>query len=532
MNTHQERFFTYLIILSSLIYHAIIGLQGFDMADEGWSLTGHQQIFNDPESVEYLFLYYLTHLIGGVWNYLFGWGGIYSFRLLTSIVLTLTSLIIWRLLRPYFNSWSIVVGIWASFFCSYYGIMIFYHNYLSAFLSVCAATTLFKAVKNYDWRWMIISGIILGCNVFARLPNISLITLVFLLIPFYIYNRNINKAIFLLLSGSGGFLIGLVFIILRMLLLGHVHIYMNAINSGLSASSSADSTHNLGTMAITYLNVYKSIFTTGYHNNTHTIYLLCSLGWLWVVCSQRYNREYVYIATIAIIILHTLPIGSDFGINNMGENSLYLAVPILTGFVWKEINTISDIRLHRCGSVIAIILIAFFYIRGAKQILYQCYFDDGPRWKKTYMIDATLATTFTTERKRLLLNSLLHELSKYTKKDDYVLCFQNSPSLHFLTCTRPYLYNPWVWTYDSKNMEYQFQRAEQEHSQLPVIVRDKSIMPQWYKYDPNWNNVFAEETYLHKNKKIKLFNDFVIRHHYNLIWENEVFQILLPQQTQ
>ena len=216
----------------------------------------------------------------------------------------------------------------------------------------------------------------------------------------------------------------------------------------------------------------------------------------------------------------------------MGENSLYLAVPILTGFVWKEINTISDIRLHRCGSVIAIILIAFFYIRGAKQILYQCYFDDGPRWKKTYMIDATLATTFTTERNRLLLNSLLHELSKYTKKDDYVLCFQNSPSLHFLTCTRPYLYNPWVWTYDSKNMEYQFQRAEQEHSQLPVIVRDKSIMPQWYKYDPNWNNVFAEETYLHKNKKIKLFNDFVIRHHYNLIWENEVFQILLPQQTQ
>lgn len=529
MNTHQERFFTYLIIISSLIFHAIIGLQGFDMADEGWSLTGYQQIFNDPESIEYLFLYYLTYIIGGVWNCLFGWGGIYSFRLLTSIVLTLTSLIIWRLLRPYFNSWSIVIGIWASFFCSYYGIMVFYHNYLSAILSICAAATIFKAVKSSDWRWMIISGIILGCNVFVRLPNITLITLIFLLIPFYVYNKDIKRTIFLFLSGSGGFIIGIVLIILIMLLLGHIHIFINAFNSGLSASSSADSTHNLGTMVMTYLYVYKSIFSTGYNHNTHTIYLLSSLGWFWVVCSRRYNREYVYLATIAVIILHTLPIGSDFGIDNMGENSLYLAVPILTGFVWKEINALSNIWLHRCTVIIARIIIVVFCIRGAKQILYQCYFDNGPRWKKTYMIDATLATTFTTERNCFLLNPLLHELLKYIKKDDYILCFQNSPSLHFLTRTRPYLYNPWVWTYDSNNLEFQFQRAERERYRLPVIVRDKSIMPQWYKYDPNWNNVSAEETYLHKNKKIKLFNDFVTRHHYYLVWENEVFQILLPQ---
>lgn len=63
---------------------------------------------------------------------------------------------------------------------------------------------------------------------------------------------------------------------------------------------------------------------------------------------------------------------------------------------------------------------------------------------------------------------------------------------------------------------------------LPVIVRDKSMLPRWYEPYADWNNDNATDTYLHKNAKIRLIKRFISRHGYKVVWENEVFQILIP----
>ena len=68
-----------------LLYGLLVGFQGFDLCDEGWTMTAYQQIFICPQSVEYNFLYYVTLLVGGLWEKLFGWGGYLSFRLLQDI---------------------------------------------------------------------------------------------------------------------------------------------------------------------------------------------------------------------------------------------------------------------------------------------------------------------------------------------------------------------------------------------------------------------------------------------------------------
>ncbi len=518
------------LVLSSFLYHAIIGIQGFDMNDEGWSLTGHQQIFNDPESVEYLFLYYLSYVTGGIWNFLFGWGGIYSFRLMTTVTLTLIAWIVWRMLRPYYSAWSIVAGIWMSFLCSYYGIMVFYHNYLTALFAVCAAATLFKALQTDNCRWAAVCGFILACNIFSRLPNICLTALVITLIPYYIYHRNFIQTMRHLVSTIGGFIIGILSVWLLMVSLGHDEIFVHAVSSGLSATSSPDSTHNMGEMINTYLSVYKTVFTLGYFNNTYTVYLLSTLGWFWVVFSRRYRHEDVYLSTIAVVMLHTIPLGSDFGIENTGENCVYLAAPVLTGIIWQSICTWSkDCNVSKLCRISFIVFLCLFYLRGLKQVAGNAYFDPGWRTAKTWRIDNPLATTYTTERNVKLANPMFRELAKYVKEDDYLLCFQNTPTIHFLTKTRPYLYNPWVWTYDSSNMEQQFLRAERNHNKLPVIVRDKSQTTTWYEFDPDWNNAYAKNTYFHKNKKILLIQEFIKKHCYKVVWENEVLQILIPE---
>lgn len=43
-----------------LLYGLLVGFQGFDLCDEGWTMTAYQQIFICPQSVEYNFLYYVT----------------------------------------------------------------------------------------------------------------------------------------------------------------------------------------------------------------------------------------------------------------------------------------------------------------------------------------------------------------------------------------------------------------------------------------------------------------------------------------
>ena len=42
-----------------LLYGLLVGFQGFDLCDEGWTMTAYQQIFICPQSVEYNFLYYV-----------------------------------------------------------------------------------------------------------------------------------------------------------------------------------------------------------------------------------------------------------------------------------------------------------------------------------------------------------------------------------------------------------------------------------------------------------------------------------------
>ncbi len=525
----SDKTFGLFIVVITFLYHAIVGIQGFDMYDEGWSLTGFQQIFNAPESVEYLFLYYLTNIIGGLWNICFGFGGIYSFRILASIVISLTAYVVWLMLRDHINRWYILGGLLMAYFSSYYGIMVFYHNYLTTLLTVCSMLFLYKALTLDSSQCAFLSGLVIGINIFVRLPNIVLLALVLLLIPYYLHTHHREKTTTLFISVAVGVVLGILFVLGLMVALGHLEIFISAIQGGFSASDDAESTHNLGTMVTRYLSVYAIIFTQGILNNTYTIYLIATITCCWIIFSRRYPISTVYLACLSLLYLHLLPLGSDYGIQNMGENCLFLAAPFTLGFIAKALKNITVAPyLKTLSEVILWLFVALFMVRGGKHIMMECYFDEGNRLEKTYKPDTPLATTYTTKENCKELNTIMEELSHYVKPGDELLCFQNMPMLHFLTQTQPYLKNPWVWSYDPSNMQLHFQKAEKAGKKLPVLVREKTMIAYWTKPYPNWDNPHAENSYLHKNKKIALIQQFILTHHYHVVWENDICQILLP----
>lgn len=563
----DKSFLTLFIIITSLLYF-ILGIQGFDMMDEGWCATAYQQVFNEPESVQYLFMYYLSLLIGGIWNYLFGWGGILSFRILAIIVKVLTALFVFKTLKPYVNRWIVALGIWLVICCSGYGLFLYHHNHLSALLVTLSAYYMLKALRTDDGKAMLFSGIILGASLFARVTNITMTAFVLVLIPYYLEKKDLKSVWHLFLSYVFGYVISVATVFVIMFLLGHVNVFWGALQEGRIAASDPESSHKLSYLVLmyahNYINVIKHfillsllplvLYVLNRYNDKvnnivrETILLLILPFYIYILFTRttvlfdvyalstavtfyyliKGEKDIRYLSVLCIICLYFLPLGSDFGIHNMGENCVWLAVPFSLGLLYKSICLKQSDSIKREYYKFTFILVLVFSMMWLNSVLNTCYFDKGSRFEKMYLIDNKLATTFTTKRNCEMLNPLLSELKKYVKKDDELLCFQCIGTIHFLTQTRPYLKNPLVWSYTPLMMKYQLEKTEIDNKPLPVIVRDKSIFPNWSSYYPDWNNTEAKESFAHKNNRIKYMNEYLDRHQYSVVWENEVFQLLLP----
>ena len=565
----SERAFLTTTLTVYALLMAALSLQGFDMCDEGWALTGYQQIFHDPSSVEYLFLYYLELLMGGVWNWGLGHHGIYAFRLLTVLTLTASLWVTYRLLRPHISRTDFLMGICATTACCNM-ILVFYHNYLTLFLTVLIALTLHRALSKKSRPWGIVSGLCVGMAFFARIPNLSLLALSLVFVP-YACHHSWKAGMQMFLCWGLGIGVGVLSIFTTMYALGHFPIFEAAIQSGFSAAHSSGSTHNWGhllsvclknyyqvarhavalfllpallhygqrkgllrgkrghVVSIPTLLVYVAI--VAWMSRSATVYIVYAFTTFWLVAygvrCYRIRTEMTYLCLITLILMYALPLGSDFGIENMGAFCIWIGVPLSIHLARTAIRKMQV----RALLPVSFLLWLVYCCAGGYAILSACYFDEGWRWEKTYKINSPLATTYTTKENKEAADALLQVLPRYVEKDDRTLFFQNLATLHFLTQTRPYLGNPWPWTYDPDNLEEHFVAAKEKDGGLPVIVRDKSSVATWQQHDKDWNNAHAPETYAHKNGRIRAIQQFIRENHYSVAWENNLFQILVPPST-
>ena len=566
------------LIVLLACFEAVVGLQGFCMADEGWSLTGYQQIFNDPSSVQYMFLFYNKLVVGGLWELLFGGMGIYGYRLLNVLFMLATWAIIYKMLRPYIYPYAIVVGAVLVAFAHNFGVMVFDHSSMTVLLSVAAAYYLFQALRRESARHIYIAGILLAINIFSRIPNISQLALLLLLIPYYIYTKDKRKTFLLLGMAVLGVVTGIAFEFGLMCSLGHLHLFTDNLTTGMSAATSSDSSHNLTAMLsvnlTTYLQILKDILkmlvfpllaiVIGnylrqsvlrkiliillslvqvtilllFFDNMLFLYALISIILFPALVYYRKQPELIYLVLIALLMLYLLPYGSDFGIINMGENAIWLAAPLSVGLAHKAITykshktyeTYVSHETYRTSICVSACLSFVFVFIGSNGwfMLHNAYFDEGARWEKRYRIAHPLATTFTNQTYARSTDAILTELKKYVHPDDYLFCFQSRPMLHYLTHTRPYMYNPWPWSFDTPSMQQHLQRAEARGGALPVLVREKCQLINFVLPDPEWNQTDAEDDFFHKNAKVQLIQDFMERHHYQVVWESDQYQILVP----
>lgn len=567
----------YIVLSIVIILQIVLAFQGFDICDDGFVLTFYQQIFKNPESVEYNFLYWFSGIIGGIWYKLFEDGGVLWFRFLAIIVNTSTFYLSYKLLKRYVNLDFLLFALVMALFVNDYGFLTYYHNQLTAFMAVLIIYTLNAAVMKNNFLLYVVSGILLSINVFTRIPNLVLFSLV-LVIPYayYLKKMSIIKAIKPLSFLVFGSVIGLLMVYATLELLGQLDIMKNALFTIGDLGETENSSHNFGSIfkapifnyisitietvklilivAILYLAkrvlpnikivrilIYAlAVLLFVYWFNTqniYPIYCLCLIGSITVLRLKKVQLELKFIGLLSLLTLITISLGSAGGIKNSGYMAIWIGLPLFFYVIDNALSFFKESRIKKMNaffkkSSVSLhgflwsIIISFLILK-TYNISQGAYFDIGSRFEKTYAINNSLAVgVYTTERRANIINDLLLNLERFVKPDDYLFAYDKIPMVHFLTETQPYMYNPWVWIYDYNSFEKKLNKAEKEIPVLPIVVQQK--VETIYRFSEPISDYMSTKkinTNFHSNERNAIMISFLNRNNYKIVWSNDYFNI-------
>jgi hypothetical protein len=553
----------------------LLSFQGFDVCDEGWYLSQYQQIFDNPETVEYNFSYWLTGIIGGVWYKVFG-GQILGFRMLTTLFILASLAIAYNILKPHLKRSSITIGLLVALFINNFGQLAFHYNLSSSFFLLLIVFSLLKGLEKKQLLYFVIAGLLTAINVFSRIPNIVFFACILIIPLQLIWFKESLRVLKQTLAYIAGALIGFLIVYLTMQYLGHLDIMKNSLLKLANAGTNSDSNHNvlnlikiiktdfisivkhgaLLSFCFVILLIFKNIFeknrflktiwylisflTFAYLFRENTIFPLYFIGFIAValnITSATTTIQHKNTSLLALSMMILLPLGSDGGIMSAGYLSLWLSLPMFFGNYKNISNTKFSITVNNkitslntskkeLNTIFIVLIIAYFSTK-TYNISNEAYFDKGTRFLKTYSINSPFSKgIYTTKERAEIFNTLLKELDKHVKPNDYLLAYDNIPMVNYLTATKPYMYTSWVWVYDSSVFEKQLQKAEIEIANLPIIVRQKfetigSFSPPLLDY----MSESKQENYIYKRGRTKIMNNFLKRNKYQIIWSNPYFNI-------
>jgi hypothetical protein len=226
-----------------------------------------------------------------------------------------------------------------------------------------------------------------------------------------------------------------------------------------------------------------------------------------------------------------LPLGSDRGIEKMGSNTIWLGSFTAFAHYYRMAKYKLQQKDYSIIVFLSIVIFSFLLI-NLYSVSSSAYFDLGSRAEKRYSMNNSLANVYTTHSKSMIMNELLLELDNYVVPGDTLLCFESLPTLQYLTRTVPFIGASWVWVYDSNSVKISLLRAEKTAAKMPVVLRQKTqpIGGKWTTFDIRYNDTVSEDNYLYKKERIIVYNAFLNKHKYKIVWENDLFQILLADQ--
>jgi hypothetical protein len=260
-----------------------------------------------------------------------------------------------------------------------------------------------------------------------------------------------------------------------------------------------------------------------------------------MISRKEESKEIKLLMLMGILMLLILPQGSDGGIFSLGRYCFWIPLPVIFHYLYgmnafdskiaianndKPVLYSLSIEKKQVRHYIRWMLMLSLIICFSYAYFYP-FFDRGNRINMTFKVDNKYLRGIYTEKERASsVNEMLIEANKYVNKNDYVLAYDCMPMFHYLTDTKPFMKNPWPWLYDSDIFERELNTSYQEIGKLPVIVQQKVNT-----INSNWpQNIKIENYFDYKNnsKRNGQLSEFMVKHNYRIVWENDAFRIIIP----
>ncbi len=268
--------------------------QGVDVSDSTYSLGNY--LFADRLQGMWVISTYLSNVIGSFIMKLPGATTLRVANIYTGLILSCIGLLVYFALRNDFDSRYVFLGEFAALAFCWIPTGILY-NYLSYCLMAAGALLLYKAIIKDNKKMFFVAGLVLGANVFVRIPNITQMAfIVALWTACFVTGRKWIKDTLICV---GGYAVGVAIPALYIIAKYGLSEILSMIN-GLSAITTTDNTYSPLSMITGSIKAYCMSFRW-----FALVLLVLACGILMFrIMPKRFIwlKTLVYIAVIALMI--------------------------------------------------------------------------------------------------------------------------------------------------------------------------------------------------------------------------------------
>lgn len=367
--------------------------RGVDVSDSTYSLGNY--LFADRLSGMWVVSTYLSNLAGALMVRLPGGKYLLGANIYSGLLLGIIALAVYLGLRRYLNANILMIAEIISISFCWIPTTILY-NYCSYLMLSVGAVLVYRGVQKSDNRLLMLAGVVLGLNVFMRIPNLTNVALILVVwAGELIYHRkNVVKQTLMCIAG---YTVGLIIPIV-MISVQYGFSSLGTMISGLVGITGTDDTYTVSSMITDTIKAYvrsakwfgiivvclvictamfkvlpekfkmakkiitvlsiglvlrffwgRGMFTFRYYEDYSSmyewgmmaLYLAISSG-IYVLVSKRFDKEIKLYAVVALTVIVISPLGSNnYTYQNL--NNMFLVMPL-------PVYVIADI-LKNCTQV-------------------------------------------------------------------------------------------------------------------------------------------------------------------------------------
>ena len=486
-----------LAFLTGFLYRVLIGLQGIDHIDSGFSNTWFQNIFTHPETMTFYFNYYLTGFLGGLWYQLAPATGMIGFRLLEALVLTVSLLFVYKTFERHIASTPYAISAILLSFLFPNIVTTLHYNTLS-FLFLSLSVWLYsRSLRSRPSLWLYLSGMALGVCFFVRIVNLALSILILVpVVDAFLMNQRktaIKRGVAMLVGMISSCLI----ILGVMHLIGHLPYFLKGLGEAFGFLGGEETSHASGNLFKVYFksyvniilqmlvllliawlyqradmlsssskHVWKSLLVIGAVILIATsLPYLSALALCTMLCAYLFltdtPREHRLLVCFVMVGAYVFPFGSDIGIPGIYHwIGGILIIPAAT--VIKRVPPIIRQEILICSLCIASVMLC--------KTLSRPYGEKSPRWECTARLEDSLLNTYTTPTKVNDYRHVIEAIRRHTTDNALLVLGNQASEIYYATETIPFLGNTQLGTYEGKTLLKRLNSQATKYDKNPVIV--------------------------------------------------------------